>query len=279
MGRPKQALISRRKTLEVALRIIDEEGLDALSIRRLGDELNVRGISLYHHFPSKEHILIGACELALCECQADPHRNRNGNAESSDIASSNMVRLPDSNARRISPALSCPLIRKWWINERESSSAPRLAIVTVAFSQAFDYPKARKGAVVDDYFGTKVPDPYRWLEDPDSPETVAWVKAENRLTSAYMEKLADRASFRAALTKLWNYPRYTVPDYQGHRYLYQKNEGLQNQSVIYTLRKLSDQPTVLLDPNLLASDGTVAVTSSGCDRKPLMGKFSRARAV
>ena len=65
MGRPKQALISRRKTLEVALRIIDEEGLEALSIRRLGDELNVRGISLYHHFPSKEHILIGACELAL----------------------------------------------------------------------------------------------------------------------------------------------------------------------------------------------------------------------
>jgi AcrR family transcriptional regulator len=65
MGRPKQALISRRKTLEVALRIIDEEGLDALSIRRLGDELNVRGISLYHHFPSKEHILIGASELAL----------------------------------------------------------------------------------------------------------------------------------------------------------------------------------------------------------------------
>jgi AcrR family transcriptional regulator len=65
MGRPKQALISRRKTLEVALRIIDEEGLDALSIRRLGDELNVRGISLYHHFKSKEHILIGASELAL----------------------------------------------------------------------------------------------------------------------------------------------------------------------------------------------------------------------
>ena len=65
MGRPKQALISRRKTLEVALRIIDEEGLDALSIRRLGDELNVRGISLYHHFKSKEHILVGVCELAL----------------------------------------------------------------------------------------------------------------------------------------------------------------------------------------------------------------------
>jgi AcrR family transcriptional regulator len=72
MGRPKQALISRRKTLEVALRIIDDEGLDALSIRRLGDELNVRGISLYHHFKSKEHILVGACELALAAVRT-PH--------------------------------------------------------------------------------------------------------------------------------------------------------------------------------------------------------------
>jgi len=67
VGRPKKALISRRKTLEVALRIIDEEGLDALSIRRLGHELKVRGISLYYHFDSKEHILVGACELALAE--------------------------------------------------------------------------------------------------------------------------------------------------------------------------------------------------------------------
>ena len=67
------------------------------------------------------------------------------------------------------------------------------SIVTVAFSQPLDYPKAKKGDVVDDYFGTKVPDPYRWLEDTDSPETAAWVKAENVLTSAYMEKLPDRA--------------------------------------------------------------------------------------
>ena len=72
MGRPKKALISRRKTLEVALRIIDEEGLDALSIRRLGDELKVRGISLYYHFPSKEHILVGACVLALADVRT-PH--------------------------------------------------------------------------------------------------------------------------------------------------------------------------------------------------------------
>lgn len=75
MGRPKKALISRRKTLEVALRIIDEEGLDALSIRRLGDELDVRGISLYYHFPSKEHILVGVCELALADVRTPQASN------------------------------------------------------------------------------------------------------------------------------------------------------------------------------------------------------------
>jgi prolyl oligopeptidase len=135
-------------------------------------------------------------------------------------------------------------------------------IATVAVSQTLEYPKAQKGDVIDDYFGTKVPDPYRWLEDTDSQETVAWVKAENLLTAGYMEKLADRAPFRDELTKLLNYQRYTVPEYEGHRYVYRKNDGLQNQSVIYTLKNLGDEPTVLLDPNQLASDGTVAVTST-----------------
>jgi prolyl oligopeptidase len=139
---------------------------------------------------------------------------------------------------------------------------PLVMIATVALSGPIDYPKADKGDVIDDYFGTKVPDPYRWLEDPDSPATVAWVKAENLLTAAYMEKLPDRAGFREELTKLLNTPRFTVPTWQGHRYLYRKNEGLQNQGVIYTLQKLGDEPEVLLDPNQLASDGTVAVTST-----------------
>src|ERR1700722_2146358 len=136
------------------------------------------------------------------------------------------------------------------------------SIVTVAFSQPLDYPKAKKGDVVDDYSGTKVPDPDRWLEDTDSPETAAWVKAENLLTSAFMEKLPDLAWFRERLTKLLNYPRYTVPTWKGRRYLYRKNDGLQNQSVIYTLKELGDEPKVLLDPNQLATDGTVAVTST-----------------
>jgi prolyl oligopeptidase len=146
------------------------------------------------------------------------------------------------------------------------------SIVTVALSRtiespkgetvALSYPEAKRGEIVDDYFGTKVPDPYRWLEDTDSAPTVAWVKAENVLTSAYMEELPDRASFRDELTNLLNYQRYTVPDWEGHRYVYRKNDGLQNQSVIYTLKVLTDEPEVLLDPNRLASDGTVAVTST-----------------
>ena len=136
------------------------------------------------------------------------------------------------------------------------------SLATVAVSQPLHYPKAKKSDVVDDFFGTKVTDPYRWLEDTDSPETIAWVNAQNILTSAFLEKLPDRTRFREALTKLFNYERYTVPDWQGHRYLYRKNDGLQNQSVIYTLKKLSDAPRVLLDPNQLASDGTVAVTST-----------------
>jgi prolyl oligopeptidase len=142
------------------------------------------------------------------------------------------------------------------------AALPLGLIATVALSQPLEYPRAEKGDVVDDYFGTKVQDPYRWLENTDSAETIDWVKAENKLTFAYMEKLPDRAPFREELTKLLNYQRYTVPEWEGQRYLYRKNDGLQNQSVIYTLKRLSDEPKLLLDPNQLASDGTVAVTST-----------------
>ena len=136
------------------------------------------------------------------------------------------------------------------------------SIAAVAFAQPLVYPGAKKGDVVDDYFGTEVPDPYRWLEDTDSPETAAWVKAEDALTSGYMDQLPDRTAFRDKLTELLNYERYSVPVWEGHRYVYRKNDGLQNQSVIYTLKNLSDTPVVLLDPNQFANEGTVAVSST-----------------
>jgi prolyl oligopeptidase len=133
---------------------------------------------------------------------------------------------------------------------------------TVAFSQPFEYPKDRKGDVIDDYFGVKVPDPYRWLENVDSPETLHWINEENKLTQSYLHELPERAPFRDRLAKLLNFERYTVPTWEGGRYIYRKNDGLQNQSVIYTLKDLNDAPRVILDPNTMSADGTIAVTST-----------------
>jgi prolyl oligopeptidase len=126
--------------------------------------------------------------------------------------------------------------------------------------QAISYPPARKADVVDDYHGTKVPDPYRWLEDVDSPETRAWVEAENRVTFGYLEQIPERERIRRRLTELWNYPKYGAPFKKGGRYFFFKNSGLQNQSVLYTQRSLTAAPEVLLDPNTLSADGTVALS-------------------
>ena len=123
-----------------------------------------------------------------------------------------------------------------------------------------DYPKAKTVDQVDDYHGTKVADPYRWLEDTDSPDTLAWVQAENKLTFSYLDKIPYRPAIRERLTKLWNYERYDVPEQRGGRYFYQHNNGLQNQNVLLVADSLSAEPRVLLDPNTLSSDGTVALS-------------------
>jgi prolyl oligopeptidase len=121
------------------------------------------------------------------------------------------------------------------------------------------YPDTPKGNVVDDYFGTKVPDPYRWLEDPNSAETKAWVEAENAVTFAFLERIPARARIRARLTELWNYERYGVPSREGARYIFSKNDGLQNQAVVYKASALDAAPELLIDPNGLSKDGTVAL--------------------
>lgn len=122
------------------------------------------------------------------------------------------------------------------------------------------YPTARKSDQVDDYHGVKVTDPYRWLEDLDSEETKAWVEAENALSFSYFSEIPARATIKDRLTKLWNYEKYGAPFKQGNRYFYSKNSGLQNQSVLYVVTSLTDKPRVLLDPNTLSSDGTVALS-------------------
>jgi prolyl oligopeptidase len=121
------------------------------------------------------------------------------------------------------------------------------------------HPPTRKDDVVDDYFGTPVPDPYRWLEDPNSAETQAWVEAQNALTFAFLERLPARARIRRRLTELWNYERFGVPSRQGRWYVFAKNDGLQNQPVLYKTTVLDAPPAVLIDPNLLSPDGTVAL--------------------
>jgi len=127
-------------------------------------------------------------------------------------------------------------------------------------AQSMDYPLARKDDVVDDYHGTHVADPYRWLEDVDSPETRAWVEAENRITFAYLEQIPERERIRRRLTELWDYPKYGAPFKKGGRYFFFKNSGLQNQAVLYAQRALTAEPEVLLDPNTLSADGTVALS-------------------
>jgi len=130
-----------------------------------------------------------------------------------------------------------------------------------AQTQSLQYPSARKSDVVDDYHGTKVVDPYRWLEDPDSPESRSWIDAENHLTEGYLADIPARAGIRERLTKLWNYPKFGAPFRKAGRYFFFKNDGLQNQSVLYKQASLSANPATLLDPNLLSEDGTVALST------------------
>ena len=136
------------------------------------------------------------------------------------------------------------------------SDTPDAPPTQPSFSK-LDYPVAKKGDVVDDYHGVEVADPYRWLEDPDSDATRAWVKAENALTFGFLETIPQRSRINARITELWDYEKYGVPFKRGGRYFYTKNDGLQNQSVLYWVPLLDEKARVLLDPNQLSEDGTV----------------------
>jgi prolyl oligopeptidase len=114
---------------------------------------------------------------------------------------------------------------------------------------------------VDNYHGTQVRDSYRWLEDADAEETRAWVEAQNCRTFAWLGQIPERDRIRERLTRLWNYERFGVPSRDGGVYVWTKNDGLQNQSVYYWQRSLEGEPQVLIDPNLLSTDGTIALTS------------------
>lgn len=125
---------------------------------------------------------------------------------------------------------------------------------------SFTYPTSLTTDQVDHYHGKSIPDPYRWLEDPNSEATQAWIEAQNQGTFGYLGEIAIRESLEQRITELWNYEKYGMPFRKGDRYFYFKNDGLQNQSVLYTLPDLDAEPRVLLDPNTLSEDGTIALT-------------------
>ncbi|XP_063702062.1 prolyl endopeptidase isoform X2 [Culicoides brevitarsis] len=127
----------------------------------------------------------------------------------------------------------------------------------------FKYPEARKDeTIVDEIHGKKIPDPYRWLEDPDSPETQKYVESQNAIVKPFLEEGGEWQKLNAKLTKFWNYEKYSCPTRHGDRYFFYKNTGLQNQNVLYVQTSLEAVPEVFLDPNTLSDDGTIALQGS-----------------
>ncbi|MGQ8338743.1 prolyl oligopeptidase family serine peptidase [Sunxiuqinia sp. A32] len=153
-----------------------------------------------------------------------------------------------------------------------------LSFMISCADQSIKYPVTEKGDVKDTYFGTEVSDPYRWLEDDNSEETAEWVKAQNEVTFGYLESLPNRDKINARLTELMNYPKYSTPFKEAGKYFFFKNDGLQNQSVLYMTETLGGAPAVVLDPNTLSEDGTVAYSGGDIsdDGKYLAYKIARS---
>ena len=147
---------------------------------------------------------------------------------------------------------------------RRLATACLVALATLALpaQTPLTYPATRKADVVDDYHGTKVADPYRWLEDDRSAETAAWVEAQNKVTQGYLGQIPERKAIESRLTKLWDYEKFGAPSRHGKVYVYSHNTGLQNQGVLYITTDLKDRGRVLLDPNSLSTDGTVSLGST-----------------
>jgi prolyl oligopeptidase len=137
-----------------------------------------------------------------------------------------------------------------------------LGLAALGAAEPLTYPNTKRIDHTDDYHGTAVADPYRWLEDDvrKSPEVRDWVEAENKVTFRFLEAIPQRKILQARLKELWNYERFSVPFKKGGRYFYTRNDGLQNQSVLFTLATLDGPPRELLDPNKLSKDGTVALS-------------------
>ena len=141
-----------------------------------------------------------------------------------------------------------------------ASALAGLQSLAAADADRFVYPQPPKSAQVDNYFDTKVADPYRDLENADSETTKKWIEAENKVTFDYLAAIPERKKISEKLTALWNYEKYTIPFREGGRYFFSKNTGLQNQNVLFTGAALPGEAKTLLDPNTLSKDGTVALS-------------------
>lgn len=158
------------------------------------------------------------------------------------------------------------------------SNVPNSMTNSTQAADRFEYPHAEKQDVVDDYHGTRVEDPYRWLEDPESEATRAWVEKENTLTRSFVDAYPARAAIVARLRSLWNYERFTLPRKEANRYFFSRNDGLQDQYVLYMQDALDAEPRMILDPNALSDDGTVALSDEfySFDSKLLAYAVSRS---
>jgi len=141
-----------------------------------------------------------------------------------------------------------------------------------------EYPITEKVDQVDDYFGTQVADPYRWLEDDQAEDVKAWVQRQNELTFSYLENIPFRQKIRQRLNEVYDYPRYSAPFRAGEYYFFYKNDGLQNQSVIYIQKGLEGEPEVFIDPNILSPDGTIRIGLVGFSKDDKYVTYSRSEA-
>ena len=152
-----------------------------------------------------------------------------------------------------------------------------MSVTSLSFSQ-MKYPETKKVDQEDNYFGTIVKDPYRWLEDDNSDETKAWVKEENKVTEDYLSKIPFREKVKSKLTEMWNYAKYGSPFKQGDYYYFYKNDGLQNQAVLYRQKGLSAVPEVFLDPNQLSKDGTASIGTLSFSKKSKYAAYFEAQS-
>ena len=143
-------------------------------------------------------------------------------------------------------------------------------IAPILAAGQIQYPTTKKGETTEDYHGTKVADPYRWLEDDNSEETKAWVQAQNKVTFDYLATLPQRDKIKKRLEELWNYPRYSSPSKKNEHYYFYKNDGLQNQAVLYRQKGLDGKPEEFLNPNTLNKEGIAALGSTSFSKS---GKY------